>query len=68
MICVIKYPADGIFRAARALFVFEQFPIGTWSVADYLNNNNVNQRIKVPEALCIHFLKYILHIKSFISV
>ena len=42
MICVIKYPADVIFRAARACFVFEHFPIYTWSVADYLNNNNVN--------------------------
>ena len=43
--CVIKYPADVIFRAARAFFVFEHFPICTWGVADYLNNNNVNQSI-----------------------
>ena len=45
MICVIKYPADVIVRAARAFFVFEYFPMCTWSVAEYLNNNNVNQRI-----------------------
>ena len=44
MICG-KNPADVIFRAARAIFVFEHFPICTWSVADYLNNNDVNQRI-----------------------
>ena len=45
MICVIKYPADVIFGAARAFFAFEHFPICTWSVADYLNNDNVSQRI-----------------------
>ena len=46
LICMIKIPADGIFRAARAFFVFEHFPICTWSVAEYLNNNNGNQKIE----------------------
>ena len=50
MICAIKYPADVIFRVARAFFVFEHFAICTWSVADYLNNNNVNQRIEYPRS------------------
>ena len=43
--CVIKIPADVIFRAALAFFVFEHFRICTWSVVEYLNNDNGNQRI-----------------------
>ena len=45
MNCVIRNPANVLFRAARAVFVFEHFPICRWSVAEYLNNNNGNQRI-----------------------
>ena len=58
MICAIKYPADVIFRAARAFFVFEHFAICTWSVADYLNNNNVSQRIEYLRSYVKIFLKY----------
>ena len=50
MICAIKCPADVIFRVARKFFVFEHFAICTWIVADYLNNNNVNQRIEYPRS------------------
>ena len=53
MICVIKYPADVIFQAVRAFFVFEHFPICTWSVADY----QCQSKYIIPEALCINFLK-----------
>ena len=45
MICVINIPADVIFRAARAFFVFEHFQFWEWSVVEYLNNENGNQRI-----------------------
>ena len=42
---MIKIPADVIFLAARVFLVFEHFPICTFSVAEYLNNNKGNQRI-----------------------
>ena len=45
MLCVMNIPANAIFRAARAFFVFEHFPLYTWSVVEFLNNNNGNQRI-----------------------
>ena len=42
---MIEIPADVIFRAARVFFIFEHFPVCAWSVAEYLKNNNGNQRI-----------------------
>ena len=58
MIYVMKIPADELFRAARAFFVFDHFPVCTKSVAEYLNNNNGNQDItSIPETLCINFRK-----------
>ena len=44
-ICEIKIAANAIARARRAFFVFEHFPLRTWSFAEYLNNYYGNRRL-----------------------
>ena len=50
-ICEIKNAANTFLQAPRAFFVFEHFPICTWSFAEYLNNYQGNRRLYTCDAM-----------------